>query len=329
MLLSILAKVLPIPPIRIHQSLCHFRNIDCKSEINNSSIGTLLLTQKMSAEFTGGILERPRKSNPTFVVVSGSQSLAVKWETRLQCDVYHVHNVLILASIMQGFLQKQIEPTVVVIYEDLRSFSATLKVLYNLNETKRAVYQKQFTQAKQVYYGSNEHILAKGECDSPIAFKVYFMIPSKTITVDVLSNKSISAQLFVRVLSLKHGATVISHADDVNWLLNSIIDKSLDLLQPKPVAEESVSLTLLIPKGWDSWSKINILAKVSLVHGSIPQFAGDEEYAKFICTYDKYLEDETLWLQLEENSPNNDKPQLHELQHPPPLTLAEYLHTVK
>ncbi|KAG7194692.1 uncharacterized protein KQ657_004369 [Scheffersomyces spartinae] len=270
----------------------------------------------MTVERHNGIIESPRDSKETLIVISGSQSLLVKYETRHNHDVYYVNNVLILGSLVKGFIQKQIQPIMIVIYDDLRSFLGALKVLYNLNQTNSVQFEHTFS-----------------ECDSPIQFKTYFMIPSKLITADILSSQSISAQLFARALSLKHGATVVSHTNDLDWVFELIINNdnnTFDLLRPKPVAEEKNNLILYIPKGWDSWSKISLLAKVSLGHGSsIPQLANDKEYTDFIHAYEQYLRNDDMWMLLQENSKSTASASNMKSPHKPSITLTEYLNNYK
>lgn len=158
--------------------------------------------------------------------------------------------------------------------------------------------------------------LAKGQADRSLSFDVTFLINADLIK-NIDSFSSINIQQKVRFIALKHGAATISvsipegyfeNADNVGQLVEhldyekTVTDTSKTIgshdkhPRPLPIFDANgiellpdFQVHMLFPKGWDSWSKIQLLG--TSLHASSPGklLASQKDMVELNSLYDAAL----------------------------------------
>lgn len=240
--------------------------------------------------------------------------------------------------------------TVFVVFNSLESFVPILAFLSSFNDIEARQQQKQKYCDDYVYYlkqlqmvngdgasdvyESDLHLYS-GQCDQPLPFELVVILDSQSLKGDHLSPRSISIQQLLRLLTLKHGGlfACISNTPQIMSKSDSVLDVLLQIgyqpnssnnnehtTRPKPIpiyqqsqvsANSDIKVHLLIPKGWDSWNKIQILATSSIADTEDPSYytlSNEIDSNKLNLMYNTYLE--TIHTNPEQNTPNQNEENL-------------------
>lgn len=172
------------------------------------------------------------------------------------------------------------------------------------NPDHKNTYRNQFIDGYMHYLKSSIELddnedafevkLSQGQADRPLSYNVTLLLDTESFAQDHLSTSSISVQQILRFIGLKHSTSLIAVSGILTLIKNDeairnllqIVDhgkildnirreQSLEQLQrPEPISiydeagifsSEGVFINLLIPRGWDSWNKIELVAK-SIIH---------------------------------------------------------------
>lgn len=193
------------------------------------------------------------------------------------CDLYMVSDlssfkeyvVELIVSHQDSYL------TVVVEYKDKTDIVKVLRFLRdheklsNIDLNAKHIYSS----AAAHYKGDNRSFEdSSGEFEIPLPFELAVLCWDRNL--DRLSESTIYDQQYLRVLTLLHGGLFLLVDDEksaassvynVEWisdLLDKIfVQRAKHLLycEPKPVYDSQSLVRILIPSGWDSWSKIKLL----------------------------------------------------------------------
>lgn len=158
-------------------------------------------------------------------------------------------------------------------------------------------------------------LLAKGQADRPLSFNLILLVDADVIK-NADSFTSVNIQQKVRFIALKHGAPTISvslpeayfdNADNVAQMVEYLErtetttgpSKQLvfsERVKAMPIfdaeGEEpvpNVHVHLLFPRGWDSWSKIQLLGTSLQCSGSEKLLTTPSEMAELNAQYDEVL----------------------------------------
>ncbi|ODV64642.1 hypothetical protein HYPBUDRAFT_96318, partial [Hyphopichia burtonii NRRL Y-1933] len=146
--------------------------------------------------------------------------------------------------------------------------------------------------------------LSSGQAERPLNMDLIIVLDSDLFSQDHLLPYSVSTQQLLRFLSLQHSGSfaIVSGVQSFISSGASILSLSYNH-PPEPISiydedgvfiSDNLFVNILIPLGWDSWSKIEILAK-SAAHGG-PQLSKSrllsslEEIQEFNTLYEQFLD---------------------------------------
>ncbi|CAH2351870.1 hypothetical protein CLIB1423_05S00254 [[Candida] railenensis] len=193
------------------------------------------------------------------------------------CDLYMISDlssfkeyvVELIVSNQDSYL------TVIIEYKDKKDIVKVLRYLRDHEKLQNIVSNsKHIYSSAAVHYKGDDRNLedSSGEFEIPLPFELVVLCWDRDL--DRLSESTIYDQQYLRVLTLLHGGSfllvdneksAISLVYSVEWisdLLEKILvqrTKHLSYCEPKPVYDPQSLIRILIPSGWDSWSKIKLL----------------------------------------------------------------------
>lgn len=222
--------------------------------------------------------------------------------------------------------------TVITVLSDIKVFIQTMIFLNSFdNDEGRLQNKNQFTEEyayylKEMQYGDdnsgyelNESELAfsPGQCDVPLPFELIVVLDTLELNDDHLSPRSVFLQQFFRFVSLKHGGIFVCTSNttslitDEKVILSFLLQighqgitktQQIQLNRPEPIAlyqssrdsnNTNLYIRLLLPKGWDSWNKIQILATPAIYENGNSKYyilANEDEFHKLNLAYITYID---------------------------------------
>lgn len=222
--------------------------------------------------------------------------------------------------------------TVITVLGDTEDVIHAIEFLNSFDNSEGRLQEKnQFAEEyayylKKIQYGedTNGYGLEDGElkfppgcCDMPLSFELIVVLDNTELKNDHLSPRSVFLQQLFRFISLKHGGTFVCTSNTqalitsekvlLHFLLqighqHTTKTPRIQLNKPEAIAiyesdhsvnGEYLHICLLSPKGWDSWSKIQILA-TPIVHEKDKSkyniLSNENEFNKLNRVYNAYLD---------------------------------------
>lgn len=233
-------------------------------------------------------------------------------------EIYVICNFVVYSRFIESVIAKDLTRNVTVItaYTSYQDLFRLTKILHGIGSNERKqTYRNQWIERHHQFmspqdYNSNAAFkpdLGPGQADRPLAMGVLFLIDDETMGKDHLSSTSISTQQILRFIALKHSASfaIISG-------LKSLISDEMGIItflkkttgvgtEPVSIYEdeglkvtEIVHIKTLMPMGWDTWLRIELLAKAGF-HTSTQAaklLTCEQEFTELNLHYDNFLEKE-------------------------------------
>ncbi|KAK6456792.1 uncharacterized protein RJT20DRAFT_34425 [Scheffersomyces xylosifermentans] len=245
------------------------------------------------------------EKNLVLVLSSGSRS-AIDYSSSSKSEIYTITNSGAFLAYIKGLLkQRYTEVYVIVLFSHFKELVPLIRILRSVNVEGAENYKQDFQKKPTAQNTSNSKPTdpdghsADEECDLPVPFQLFFILDSKILASDPISTKSIALQQYLRFISVKHGASLV-----VAENTQDIIENPEDLIglemaaQPileldNAAATNGILVNQYIPRAWDSWSKIILIAKSVGFLSPGSMLATTQDIQDFKILYNSYFEQDT------------------------------------
>lgn len=252
----------------------------------------------------------------TILVLSALKNLtystSIKYISDPTTDIYICSRIPLFRQYVADLLRKGPgRVTVLLIHEQI---DVLVELLATLSVESSEFQVEQTTQSytneyKKVLNGFHEaapnfhYTLPPGQADLPLGFEVFILRDTSEVAeLHYLSEESVALQQILRFVALKHGAvyaafsgisSVVNSCSGIRALISSLSEElsseNLHIYDSHGVnVTGDLFLHQLIPLGWDSWSKIEVLAK-TIPRSSSRPLISEREIADLNDLYDKYF----------------------------------------
>lgn len=246
-----------------------------------------------------------------------SRGTSANYYTTDEHEIYVICNYVVYIKFIELLITKDAtaKVTVVVAYANLEELLELTRVLYQLgSDEKKQLHQKQWYQKHSQYlrpeedYEQDSEIafeVSPGQADKPLAVQTVFLIDDEIMERDHLTPQSIAIQQILRFVALKHAASFVIITGLSSLISNEIAITSFvqkvygsKLVEPISVYEdeglkvtESIYVNTLIPLGWETWARIELLAKSGFHSGteSAKLLSSEDSFAQLNQLYNAYL----------------------------------------
>lgn len=238
------------------------------------------------------------------LVFDSSNGLNINYHVTEEHEVYVISNYKPFESYISELINRGTKKlSVFVIFDDLYKFFTLLKFLYKFDKFK-SYYADTFLDDYKFYIShlnepntTNENInilLKKSQCDKPLSFNLFVLLNSARF-LDYNSSFNILIQQYVRFVTMKHGGTLIAtqeldlvvpHLDDI---LKIDHDPQSTFNEEMAFRLKDITVTLYIPRGWDSRNMITILGKSIIPGDDRKLFLEDKDFDNFELLYNNFL----------------------------------------
>lgn len=247
----------------------------------------------------------------TVLFVSCSHTLTysqtIKYVSDSTRDYYFISRVPAFRQYIGDLAGRSSRTVVVLLYNDISLLVEVLSVLsqgstgakIKISRDSYADTTKiEVSEASDVpsHYKSELH---SGQADLPLGFDVVLLLDSTEVGNDHLSESNVVLQQILRFVALKHGASfgaisglqeVFSNPFLINGVLAALLELNLRIYDPEGVHTlEDIRCHQLVPLGWDSWNKIELLGK-SIPRTSDRILLDKKLLLELSKTYDDYFE---------------------------------------
>lgn len=257
--------------------------------------------------------------NIIFLLVGNSTTLngtSANYYTTNDHEIYVIYNFVVYTKFIESVIAKDNNKnvTVIAVYTNLQDLFRLTKILHRIGSDElKQTHQSQWIKRHHQFmspqdYDSNATFnpeLGPGHADKPLAMEVIFLFDDKTMGKDHLSPTSISTQQILRFIALKHSASFViisglkSLASDEMAII-ALLQKTTGAgIEPMSIYEdeglkvtEIVHIKTLIPMGWDTWTRIELLAKAGF-HTSTQAaklLACEQDFTDLNQHYDTFLQ---------------------------------------
>lgn len=259
---------------------------------------------------------------------------SINYFTEGKYEIYVMCNYSVYAKYLESLLQpNELETHLVPVFSSMEELYPLLYMINKIGgapagKTKLKFIDnlKYFMKVSSLddnedYDGDDIPInLSPGQAERPLNMDLIIVLDSDLFSQDHLLPYSVSTQQLLRFLSLQHsgsfaivsgvqsfissGASILSLVKFIDQSVEGQPNESQSYNHPpEPISiydedgvfiSDNLFVNILIPLGWDSWSKIEILAK-SAAHGG-PQLSKSrllsslEEIQEFNTLYEQFLD---------------------------------------
>ncbi|ODV77554.1 uncharacterized protein CANTADRAFT_315418 [Suhomyces tanzawaensis NRRL Y-17324] len=246
-------------------------------------------------------LQPTASPSPVVLIIRWASKLSIEFFPSSECDVYIITNPKSFLSYIQKLVEPVEDLSIVTIFSGLENLVEALKFLaqFTSNESKyRTIYENNCRHHSKAYRLEESElplVMSEGQYDLPLAFNLSIILDSKDLD-DHLAAKSVVLQQYLRLIALKHGGLLLSLQD-----LSEVLKTPQKLFQFNPqakpiydssqtVEQDGIDVVLNIPSGWDSWTKIILLAKSAIFQDNPSLMLDEKSLREANKTYDDYFE---------------------------------------
>lgn len=255
-----------------------------------------------------------------FVVISNKQGrLQIKYEFSANYEGYLINGIEVYGQVVEKILRK--ETVVVVVFTGFDEYLPIMRALWRMgDDIGRKTVKTEYIHQAEHHNGSKS--LSRGECDMPMAYNVVTVMSAKEYNYDSTDGEFLKDQQKVRAISLAHGGSFVvvdgvdgvgvgvgvdsvdsvgevikamGYVDGLAGVVQAVFERrglgplelgpALGPLGPGP----GPRIVLAIPRGWDSWNRIQLVAR-AIYHEGL--FDSDSAVEEFIRGYGEFLEKE-------------------------------------
>lgn len=217
-------------------------------------------------------------------------------------SVFYFNGFQLYRDTIKYMIKHKRHVTVIPIYTDIQTLLLIVQFIFGLKDVEKSMVMKQRIIQQYKYYSKTD-LLDERIGLEPLPVRLFICIDRAQFNADVTSAEFVMVQQLCRLVALIHGSSVIITSNlhelmqdhiQTTRILNTIGVINDIYPEPEPLYKDgSIDvIRLLIPAGWDSWSKIILLAK-SIVYepgtSSYKLFTSESELHQIIKLYISYL----------------------------------------
>lgn len=245
-----------------------------------------------------------------FVVISNKQEpLQIKYEFSAKYKGYLINGIDVYGKVVEKVLRKG--AVVVVMFTGFDEYLPIMRALWRMGDDNgRKTVKTEYIHQAEHHNGSKS--LSRGECDMPMAYNVVTVMKAKDYNYDSTDGEFLKAQQKVRAISLVHGGSFVvvdgdgagaggESVDGVGEVMKAMgyVDGLIGVVQAVPGMDLGLGpmlgpaesgpgpgIVLAIPRGWDSWNRIQLVAR-AIYHEGL--FDNDSDVEEFIRGYGEAL----------------------------------------
>lgn len=233
-----------------------------------------------------------------------SQRLALKYIGHEHYSMYFFNGLDLYGDAIATLVAQADAVTLVVVYSSLQTLMPVMRFVAQLDHVhlhQDAVKHKYLQRCKL----NEGEELQMGQCSHPLVAPIVLVMDSDLFAADPSSVESIFLQQLTRFMALLHGGSMMAVnnlqevvesatvAEIISKLEHPDLESDPDsVVQVFTYRDTNTHPSLFIPKGWDSWSRIALLAKsiyydpLFATHNLLTQ---DSEFEHLMSLYTEYL----------------------------------------
>lgn len=184
--------------------------------------------------------------------------------------VYYFNGFELYKDTVKYMLSRR-QTTFIPVYSNLTVLIRMMQLVNSVNDTSILEENKQQFMRYYLHYHETE-VVDDVSGQEPLLVLLIICIDREQFKADITSAEFISVQQVCRMISLMHGGSVVVTNNVYNITKDRISTTSLlktvglldnEYPEPEPLFKEVYMdlVPLFIPRGWDSWNKIVLLAK--------------------------------------------------------------------